>query len=254
MKKNIVISKGIRSLHKSSPLGCQSCQEYLDYCRFKSLDIGSTVFRGTLYELLTKKHLIHSLHGYNLKRKGGAFDEGVDIHGNWDLSFFWENLKKSKITATRLQFGLIQPLVKKSVEFQAWKQELSKNSHFSITTDVNILVQCKNHDAKIGAKTIRELAGIYHLHFRQSLEVEKTFMFLFSPRTLTLHAVSLADSLNIPLIHVCLSELKFQDGELFNLSSWSGGKLEAYYMNFMARSLLKGLDVELQMKKALSYT
>lgn len=247
---------GIRKL--SSIASIQTCQSYLNYCRQNNININSTLFRGTLYELLTKELLTSSLRCHSLTRVGGSFDEGIDILGNWDLSHFWNQLttKPSTITSTKLQFGTVQPLLKNSVEHCDWhkldKPVPPKKGGLSLAEDINVLVQCKNYDTKIKPATIREISGLYHHRVNSKQETTRTFMFIVSPRPLTYQALRIVDSLPIPMIHCKLSILKFDKGDIYLVSNWNGGDLEAVYMNAMARALLKGLNLELQFENLKS--
>mmetsp|Transcript_6402 Transcript_6402/g.8004 ORF Transcript_6402/g.8004 Transcript_6402/m.8004 type:complete len:273 (+) Transcript_6402:791-1609(+) len=260
---------GLQSLSHNTPLrfslrtisnisNIQSCQAYLNYSRQNNININSTLFRGTLYELLAKQLMSNLLNCRSLMRVGGSFDQGIDIFGKWNLANYWHALdpKPANITNTKLQFGSIRPLLRDSKEYNEYhaipQSERRKLANLSLENDVNILVQCKNYDTKIKPATIREISGLYHHHVNTKQARSRTFMFLVSPRPLTYLALKIVDSLPIPMIHCKLSILKFDKGDIYSVSNWNGGEVEALYMNAVTRALLTGLNLELEFEKIKS--
>lgn len=247
---------GVRTI--SNIANIQSCQAYLNYSRQNNININSTLFRGTLYELLTKQLMSSLLNCCSLTRIGGSFDQGIDILGKWNLGHYWHVLepKPVNINTTKLQFGSIRPLLKDSREYNEYhaipQSERRKQANLSLENDINVLVQCKNYDTKIKPATIREISGLYHHHVNTKQARGRTFMFLVSPRPLTYLALKIVDSLPIPMIHCKLSILKFDKGDIYSVSNWNGGELEALYMNAVARALLTGLNLELEFEKLKS--
>lgn len=233
----------------------QSCQAYLNYSRDNNININSTLFRGTLYELLAKQLMSSSLNCHSLIRVGGSFDQGIDIMGKWDLSRYWHQLdpKPSNISPTKLQFGSVKPILKNSIEYNEYnciqQPANRKLNYLCLESDINVLVQCKNYDTKIRPATVREISGLYHHHVNTKSARSRTFMFIVSPRPLTYLALKIVDSLPIPIVHCMLSILRFNKGDIYSLDNWRGGDLESLYMNAVARSLLAGLNLELEFEK-----
>lgn len=202
-------------------------QSYFDYCSKNKVAMDSKVFKGTLYEFATKHFLETKLNCLELNRIGGAFDNGVDIYGKWNLQpyvdFELENLNGK----------LIDRLSKKP---------LNNGKELYL----NILVQCKNYRKKINASTIREIPGIYNYHIKNKHEANNTFFFLFSPFPLTKQGQSQIDSTDVPIIHFKLSPLTLESsGNPYDLKNWLGGNLNSVYMNEKAQSLLKGFRMDL---------
>ncbi|CUM50098.1 unnamed protein product [Debaryomyces fabryi] len=256
LSHNVSLRLGLRTI--SNIANIQSCQAYLNYSRQNNININSTLFRGTLYELLSKQLMSSLLNCRSLTRVGGSFDQGIDILGKWNLAHYWHALdpKPANITTTKLQFGSIRPLLKDSKEYNEYhaipQSERRKLANLSLESDVNILVQCKNYDTKIKPATIREISGLYHHHVNTKQARSRTFMFLVSPRPLTYLALKIVDSLPIPMIHCKLSILKFDKGDIYSVTNWNGGEVEALYMNAVARALLTGLNLELEFEKIKS--
>jgi len=233
-----------------------NCLVYLHYCLINNINYNSTVFKGTLYELYVKD-ILSKFFKCDLLRNGGAYDNGIDLLGNWDISAI--NLLPAKNDKK--------------------KARLPANCLLKSDTDlsrVNVWIQCKNLNKKIDAKVIRELAGIYDFHINSKQKMSN-FIFLFSPHVLSKQGLIQMDKSNFPLIHWQLSPLKltkrsafetlidetnlnlvnmhdrtlFTQDQLnsyyFDLSNWSCGNLNQIYMNPFARKALAGLDIEMQL-------
>lgn len=197
--------------HKShvSRSDFQTCQSYINYCRQESVNLNSTLFHGTLYELYSKMVLENHFHCTDLIRTGGSYDNGVDIFGKWALNKF---------------------------------------SAEDVDTDINVFIQCKNLSKKIAAKEIRELSGIYDFHVKKSAgskATKKNFFFLMAPHNLTSQAITQVNQLKFPLIHFQLKPLTHSPSDLVNINF---GSLESIYLNQAARKLLKLYDLELKLE------
>lgn len=211
----------------SKTVNMQSCQDYLTHCLTNNLNLESMVFKGTLYELYCKYVLETVFYGSNLIRNGGAYDNGVDIFGKWQLDRFDKQDIPSKLPATALM----------------------KNPKVDLTRDINIFVQCKNHDKKMTAKVIRELSGIYDFHIKQGrVSLMTNFMFLMSPHILSKQAITQLDKAKFPLLHFQLEPLELIDHQHSTLSDFKYGQLNPIYLNPMARKVLSGFNIELQLE------
>ncbi|CCE78367.1 Piso0_000988 [Millerozyma farinosa CBS 7064] len=244
---------GGRRLLSSALSEIQTWESYLDYCNKNNVDITSTTFKGTVYELVVKQFLTDTLKCTDLVRIGGSFDNGIDIMGKWNLNHFWNEVRDKKmvpLTSTRVQNSMVQPLLKKSIEYsdsaRRYKRRVSNNkSLLSLHDDINILVQCKNHNSKIKAATIRELCGVYHHQVKTKRDSSRTFMFLVSPHPLTTQASRIIDSSTVPIIHCKLSLPSFKGIDIQSASYGSSVILDSVFMNAMSRALVKGLKLEL---------
>ncbi|KAK6198534.1 uncharacterized protein RJT21DRAFT_115492 [Scheffersomyces amazonensis] len=235
-----------RKYSEISVSSIQDCQDYLNYCKNNEIDLNSAVFRGTLYELFSLKVLQNHLNGRNLIKVGGAYDNGIDILGKWDLQAFYDKVSQSekdkliKIPSTSLL-----------------KQSNVFDGSISLKNDITILVQCKNSVQKMTAKIIRELSGIYHYHIGSQKNLKRAiathYLFLASPTRLTPQAIKQLDQSPIPIIHMRLDPLVLNqvdaDTDRYLLQNWNeGGKLHSVYLNIMARKLLSGFKLELQLQ------
>lgn len=182
------------------------------------------MFRGTFYEFQAKEALERYLHLTDLRRVGGAGDNGVDLIGKWNLSRF------QKFTEDG------QPV----------------NTAIDISHNAPVLIQCKNYSTKIKPSVIRELAGSHEYHVNGNTDRLKTptFMFLVSPLPLTKNAQAQMDTSFVPIIHVRISPMtreisgKAQDDYL--VENWQIYAFGPVYMNNTARNHLAGLSVESQ--------
>lgn len=232
------------------------CQDYLDYCRLNNVSLGTSTFKGTLYEIATEKFLEKRLHCFNMKRIGGSLDLGVDILGKWNLLHYWNDLntKPTELKNTKVQNTNTLPLLKYSQEYNNWVSEMTgtksvKKNLLSLADGVNLLVQCKSYNTRVKPSVVREIAGVYQQLVKREHETLPTFMFLISPYPLTKHALNLLNSLSIPLIHCSLSPMKYQSGNIYLIDDWAGGHLNYIYMNYMSRALFEGLHMEFQFEK-----
>lgn len=240
----------------------QDCQQYLSYCSKNSINTGSTVFRGTLYELHVKAFFEKYLNCENLIKNGGAYDNGVDIIGKWNLSPFYNEREREYEYDTK-------PIKLSSKSILKYSQESKFNiasNPISLINDIQVLIQCKNVKKKPDAKIIRELSGILDFH---KFNKKSTFMFIVTPYPCTPQAVVQLDTTNHAIIHFMISPLtnnsvkitRNQDNDdndndysgdsFFNLDSWKGGDLKLVYMNRQARKLLSGLNMEQKLKLIL---
>ncbi|WEJ95247.1 Required for respiratory growth protein 7, mitochondrial [Yamadazyma tenuis] len=246
------------SLAPSSLSQVKNCEQYLQHCHTNNVSFTSTVFRGTLYEYASKAFLEDKLKCFDLVRKGGAFDNGIDLVGKWDLSHFFKlnetDIKAAKVLRSRAK---VIPIITNSKELHELKNTKSTKKNISIKHDINILVQCKNHRTKIKASILRELVGIYSQYIKNDDDKNSTFMVLMSPSPLSKQAHSIIDQTSIPLIHIILSplELSSHDTSIDNsvIDSWDGGVVQSIYLNSYSKILLKYLNIELEFQKLKSY-
>ncbi|RCK66016.1 Required for respiratory growth protein 7, mitochondrial [Candida viswanathii] len=216
--------------------GIQSCQEYLDYCLSNSINTGSTVFKGTLYELYVKSFLEQQLHCTDLVKYGGSYDNGVDVIGRWNLLPYYDEAQVKKLGS------------KSILKYSQESAFNTSKSPISLANDVQVLVQCKNFKKKPDAKIIRELSGILDFH---KFSKKSTVMFIATPLPCTPQAITQLDNTKHAIIHLMISSLVNSESEsdnFFALDTWTGGKLNDVYMNRQARALLSGLNLEQQLK------
>lgn len=231
--------------------------QYLKHCKINESSLRSTVFKGTLYEYTSKDFLESKLKCFDIVRKGGAFDNGIDLVGKWDLYHFFklneQDIKANKIS-TSSKSEKILPIINNSKELHQLQKTRSTKDAISIRSDIKILVQCKNHNSKIKASIIRELVGIYLQHNHTEIDTNSTFMILVSPSPLTKQAQSIIDQTSIPLIHIILSPLvpiatDTKSSDVYNLKNWIGGDINSIYLNNYSKILLKYLNIELELQK-----
>ncbi|CAH6718426.1 hypothetical protein CLIB1444_01S06458 [[Candida] jaroonii] len=232
----------------------QSCKDYMESCRINGSSVKSTVFKGTLYEFATKTFLENNLKCFDIIRKGGAFDNGIDLVGKWDLSHFFKKNEKSIKEIENIDGSTIIPIISNSKELQTLLKNDNMKNTISMKSDINVLVQCKNHKAKIKASVIRELVGIYTHHIKTEEQKQSTIMMLVSPAPLTKQAQSYVEQTSLPLIHVMMSPLTLRDltvkgDEIYNLKYWRGGRIDSIYLNSYSKLLLKYLNIELEFQK-----
>lgn len=221
----------------------QNCQNYLAYCKSKDVSVTSTVFRGTLYELVVKSYLEQIFHCEHLIRNGGAYDQGVDIFGKWNLEKYYHNARK-KVHKMSVLYNCIE--YRNNHRLPVTKQTYALDQS-------NILVQCKNHDKKMTAATIRELSGVFNHKIRRKAEKTRTFAFLVSPYPLTEQAQMEVDTSSHSIVHLKIApkELIPSAEDPYDLNNWQGDKLHSIYLNKFARHTLQGLDIEVQLREAL---
>lgn len=218
----------------------QSCEAYLKHCIDKNLNLSSTVFRGTLYELTVKETLQRSLGCFSLQHVGGAGDNGVDLMGRWDLLQYLpkpapdaDNIANTASPAGLL--SLCHPYTK-------------RKRPVDLASDIVVLVQCKYSLQRIKASVVRELAGIreFHISKRLLVQAKTTFMLLALPLPMTRQARVQMDCSHVPMVHASIAPRErrnFQEDD-YALESWPGGHLKSVYLNVAARDLLAGLSVD----------
>lgn len=199
----------------------QDIHQFLDYCMRNEADSKSTVFNGTLYELYTKKFLERAFHCKDLIKVGGKGDEGVDLIGKWDLSYFHNKSQQL--------FPNLEPETD-SILHQKHKLD-----------DINVLVQCKNLKSKLKPSLIKELTGIFYFHRH---DPKNTFMFIVSPHILTPSALRLFEATDCPMIHIQISTLYNNTDDVYNLAQYQGGVFSGLYLNTPARRLLSGIRIQ----------
>ncbi|CAI5756214.1 unnamed protein product [Candida verbasci] len=214
----------------------QDSQEYLTHCLING-NLNSTVFKGTLYELYVKSYLESNFHCFDLIKIGGANDNGADIIGRWNLLPFYEEIKHEEIG--KLPVGA--SLLKTSIESKYFNCARTQTS----LSDINLVVQCKNHKGKLGPMYIRE-AGIVLNHLKYPKN--SSFMFIVSPNNLSTKAIDQMNNTQSALIHLSITPLTCENHSK-DLKKWKGGNLSSIYINNYARKLLMGFKMEQQLKK-----
>lgn len=229
-----------RYASKASISLIQDTHEYLRHCRFHGLSTVSTVFQGTLYELYVKQFLTRHLNAKGLIKCGGAYDNGVDLMGKWDLMPYYKVSEALGTISRANECSLIH-----SQGFQNTPLE----TKLSLKNDINLLVQCKNYRKKLSASTVRQLAGILEYHQLSLLSKASTFMFIVSPHGITEQATTVLDKLLYPLASIGIAPLRNTGNseQLYDYDSWCGGELNSIYLNQMARQVLSGFCMEQQL-------
>lgn len=228
---------GVR--HLSLLADIDNYHSYLNYCNSKQISLTSSAVKGTLYEYTTKAYLSQFLNMDSLIRIGGANDGGIDIVGNWNLKNYinFPKLHKTKVNK--------RSLLHRSVEYNQFLQNEPSPNHISLE-NINVYVQCKNYDRKIGPQTIRELDGIYSYHIKSKSKKLSSIFFLVSPFPLTKQGQSQFDASTFPIIHCKLTPMKLLTTlNIYDSRNWNGDNLDTIYMNDLARIRLSGLNLEL---------
>ncbi|KAK6453948.1 uncharacterized protein RJT20DRAFT_64536 [Scheffersomyces xylosifermentans] len=222
----------------------QDYKMYLVHCKYNEIDIETNIFKGTFYELYIKDLLQTWLACYDLVKVGGAYDNGVDIRGKWNLNHFYQKSQEPEMAKDTMKLTATA-ILKKAVESNSLAP-LPKKGHFSLEKDINVLIQCKNVSTKIKAGLVREMIGTYQMHVRQD-PPSRNYLFLISKNVLTPQALKILDSTSIPIIHFRVAPLEHTNGEIYDIRNWKGGELMSVYINPKAREYLAGLNMELQM-------
>ncbi|KAG7663794.1 RRG7 [[Candida] subhashii] len=206
----------------------QNIQQFLEYAAKNGLDSKSTVFNGTIYELYVKQFLEKGFHCTEMIKVGGKGDEGVDLIGKWDLSYFH---KKS----IELFPG------SKPGDESILNRVTPTNESNSDLSDINVLVQCKNSKSKLKPNLIKELTGIFYFHRH---DPKNTFMFIVSPHLLTTAALRSFEATDCPMIHIQVSSLYNHTDDVYDLTKYHGGIFSGLYLNTSARKLLSGIRIQ----------
>ncbi|RLV90549.1 Required for respiratory growth protein 7 mitochondrial [Spathaspora sp. JA1] len=210
----------------------QGIPEYFNYCSLNRVDAQSTVFRGTLYELYAKDILEKAFYFKSLIKAGGPGDDGLDLIGKWDLSYFYN--KSLKLFPNSV-------VSKQSVIHYSKENDQSQNDNVSLKDDINVLIQCKNFKAKLKPGDIKELAGIYHHH---RADPRTTFMVLVTPQLLTKQGLKSFEGAMFPMMCVHISSPSNVSGNPYNLDDYTGGEYLGMHLNKVALEFLSGLHVE----------
>lgn len=205
---------------------------------------GTTVHKGTLYELTVERELRRKLLMQELEVVGGANDGGVDLTGKWPLGSIYRNcINKSVITepklplkGSRINGKLIKPLINR----------LQTDPEESRLT-IDAVVQCKAFTSKISPKEIRELAGTFlSLYPTKQKSDSLGLAIMCSPHLLTTSSIKLIDQLNIPFIYLRIETLQPTDSEEYDLSN--SGHLQGYMVNQVLKHYLSRTGFEEWMK------
>ncbi|AGO10964.1 AaceriAFR541Wp [[Ashbya] aceris (nom. inval.)] len=201
-----------------------------DYVRKNTAISGSTVFRGTLYELAVMRELHARLGMCHLRQRGGAYDGGIDITGKWnlaDLAGVAPGLDETEIPRyLRCGTARLKPLRRKILDGTA--------------RPLDVMVQCKAlSTARVGGRPFRELFGAFAAIARSSARRNSTLVMMSSPNLLTRDGATVMNQLELPIIYLRVSLPRIAaDGLLL------GGRLENYYENAYAAALLDGCRVQ----------
>ncbi|KAI5963977.1 RRG7 [Candida margitis] len=207
--------------------------QYLKQCRINEVNTNSTVFRGTLYEFHVKHLLETKLQAKNMVRCGGAYDNGIDIIGQWDLTpFYKESLKINSIEQKISSSSLLN-----------YTAGSSAKRPISLSDDIQLVVQCKNTKKRLGAAEVRQLSGTLEYH---KFNKKKTFMLMVSPHPLTAQGISQLNKSTYPMINLVVSPLKNKIDH-YDYASWEGGNLSSVYFNLAATKRLSGFRMDHQL-------
>lgn len=202
------------------------------------MSLTSTAVRGTLYEFTAKAYLSQFLEMDSLIRIGGANDGGIDIVGNWNLKNYvnLEDIREMKINKKSLLY--------KSIEYNNFMNNKVNRNHISLE-NINVYVQCKNYERKIGPQTVRELDGILNYHLSSKVKKFSSILFLVSPFPLTKQGLAQFEGSDFPMIHCKLTPMKLLGGmNIYDSTNWNGDNIDTIYMNDVARTRLAGLNLE----------
>lgn len=188
-----------------------------------------------MYEYSCLSFLKNNLNCKNMVRIGGANDKGLDLVGKWNLKPYYDALTNIPKTFP------LTTLVSKSVEH-------SKKGALSLENNVNILVQCKHYSKKIKPNLVRELSGTYSFHVSSRNSSKNNILFLMALTSFTDEALKAFDTFSFPAVFLRVQPMVNNDlNTIFNIDSWDRGCLQSFHMNHKARSLLKGLNLELHL-------
>ncbi|KAG5420847.1 RRG7 [Candida metapsilosis] len=226
--------------YSSSPL-LEDVGQYLKHCKLQDINPRSTVFRGTLYEFHVKNLLETKLHAKNMIRCGGAYDNGIDIIGQWDLLPFYKE-------SLNLNSTVQQKVYSSSLLHHVSESPTLKKPVISLSDDIQLVVQCKNTKKRLGASEVRQLSGVLEYH---KFHKKKTVMMMVSPYPLTIQGIAQLNKASYPMINLVVSPLK-NNVDVYDYESWGGGGLVSAYMNLTATKVLSGLRMEQQLQKILN--
>lgn len=217
----------------SSTALIENVGQYLKHCKLKKVNTTSTVFRGTLYEFHVKHLLELKLHGKNMIRCGGSYDNGIDIIGQWDLDPFYQiSLKMNNVEHKIHNASLLHLL-----------PGTSTKRPISLLNDIQLVVQCKNTKKRLGAAEVRQLSGILEYH---KFNKKRTFMMMVSPHPLTVQGITQLNKSSYPMINLIVSPLK-NEMDHYDYDNWEGGSLCSAYLNHAATKVLNGFRMEQQL-------
>lgn len=216
-----------------------------NFIRDNQTIINSTVFQGTLYELVTMKELKNKLGMESLVQVGGAHDGGVDILGKWALNPIFT--KMNSLFKLSENYGVNIPLKDK-----IGKLTIEPLYHRLITDKIvklDTIIQCKSlTKSKLAPREVREIMGT----FVSKIPIRKrksTIAFICSPNLLTKDAIKIINELPIPLIYLRISQLERIDKNDFDLEKT--GHLLNYYENDYAQKLLQNCGIRELIKTTL---
>ncbi|AMD20233.1 HDL511Cp [Eremothecium sinecaudum] len=220
----------------SSIRGAATCynSQLLNYIKCNSKIAKSTNFQGTLYERTVMRELATKLRVTKLVNSGGAFDQGIDISGKWDLQPIYDHvnsiwgLNKSLPARYKVNGRILKPL----------KHSLASGGHLQ---PLDVIVQCKAFKTrKITARDLREVTGIFTQH---AGHLKKAIVMLCSPTLMTKDAIAAINQLPVPITYLQIDMIRFsrKTGELDLNES---GQLLNYYENEYASKLLDDCGIQ----------
>lgn len=205
-------------------------ETYLNYAAFVKLRKESTAFQGTTYEMKAKEKLQAALNMSQLEHSGGAHDNGIDLLGKLDIAQFKNSNEPEK--SYLVNGKRIKPLMLRK------------------STSMDVLVQCKSFSAKITAKEIRELSGIFNFNIRPK-DRNNTLVIMTAPSLLTAQGQSQIDKVDIPMIYCQLSRMKQTEDNEYSMESYIGGEIQKFYFNPYSIALFQGTNFPLHVRSMI---
>lgn len=211
----------------------------LRFLRDNKAIVGSTVHKGTLYELTVERELRRKLLMQDLDVVGGSNDGGVDLTCKWPVSLIYQNcIAKSAITepklplkGSRINGKLIRPLI----------NHMDNGPLSALTMDA--LVQCKAFTSKISPKEIREMAGTFLSIFPNKRKSDALGLAIMcSPHLLTPSSIKLIDQLTVPFLYLRIETLQLINSEEYDILN--SGQLRGYMANQVLKQYLVGTGFE----------
>ncbi|KAL3234819.1 Required for respiratory growth protein 7, mitochondrial [Nakaseomyces bracarensis] len=221
-----------------------SCSDdILRFIRDNRAISGSTVHKGTLYELTVERELRRKLLMEQLNVVGGANDGGVDLTCKWPVGSIYKRcLARTVISGpslpmkgARLNGRLIRPLI---------NQVAGTTSPSALTIDG--VVQCKAFTGKISPKEIRELAGTFLSLYPNRKSDGSGVAIMCSPHLLTPSSIKLIDQLSIPFLYLRIDTLRMLNSEDYDINN--SGNLLGHMSNQVLKHYLAGTGFEEWMK------
>lgn len=173
----------------------------------------SSVVRGKQFEIQTRNTLMKKLfiEPSRISICGGAFDQGIDIRGSWNIMKSVQNDLKRLETLEKLE-----------------KKPPGQSLLAKGVSEVEILVQCKATLKKIPAKIVRELVGAYTRNVTSARQYHRVIGFLVLTMPLTADGMSLFLASPVPMVFLEMEE---------------DGQVRGFLRNQTGKKLLRGLSL-----------